>query len=58
MKNYRDTIVKALPFMQFVIALVTLTQIASLEPKNPVYLCRQAQDTYGNYYQLVMCEPQ
>ena len=54
----RDKIVKALPFMQFAIALYTLAQIMSLDPKNPVYLCRQAQDTSGNYYQFVMCEPQ
>jgi len=58
MKNYRDTIVKALPFMQFAIALYTLSQIASLDPKHPVYLCRQGHDTYGNSYQFVICEPQ
>lgn len=54
----RDKIVKALPFMQFAIALYTLQQIMSLQPQHPTYMCRQAQDTYGNYYQFVMCEPQ
>ena len=58
MKNYRDTIVKALPFMQFAIALYTLNQIVSLTPDHPIYFCRQTQDTYGNYYQMVVCEPQ
>ena len=58
MKNYRETIVKVLPFIQFGIALVTLNEIVSLQPKNPIYICRQSQDTYGNYYPFVMCEPQ
>lgn len=58
MDKYRQIIVKALPFMQFAIALYTLNQIAALEPKNPTYFCRQAQDTYGNYYQMIVCEPQ
>jgi len=56
--NYRETIVKVLPFIQFAIALVTLNEIVSLQPKNPMYFCRQAQDTYGNYYQYIVCEPQ
>ena len=56
--NYRETIVKVLPFIQFAITLVTLNEIVSLQPKHPIYFCRQAQDTYGNYYQTVICEPQ
>jgi len=56
--DYRGTIVKVLPFIQFAIALFTLNEIASLKPKNPMYFCRQAQDTYGNYYQYIVCEPQ
>jgi len=56
--NYRETIVKVLPFIQFAIALITLNEIVSLQPKNPMYFCRQAQDTYGNYYQYIVCEPQ
>ena len=53
MKNYRDVIVKALPFMQFAIALYTLNQIVSLEPRYPQYFCTQP-DPYTN---LIVCNP-
>jgi len=52
--NYRETIVKVLPFMQFAIALYTLAQISTLEPRNPQYFCTQPDP----YTALLICNPQ
>jgi len=51
----RDKIVFILPFFQVIIALVTLSKIP--EPP-PQYFCKQAQDTYGNYADFIICNPQ
>jgi len=53
----RDKIVLALPFLQVAIAIYTLAQIASLQPKYPQYFCEQAVDTYGQSYPFVICNP-
>jgi hypothetical protein len=51
----RDKIIFILPFFQVIIALVTLSKIP--EPP-PQYFCKQAQDTYGNYADFIICNPQ
>jgi hypothetical protein len=51
----RNKIVFILPFFQIIIALVTLSKIP--EPP-PQYFCEQARDTYGNYANFVICNPQ
>ena len=50
----RDRIVFILPFIQVVIAVVTLYRLP--EPP-PQYHCQIAQDTYGQQYNFFICNP-
>ena len=51
----RNKIIFILPFIQIIIAVVTLSKIPKPPPQ---YFCQQAADTYGNYTNVVICNPQ
>jgi len=51
----RDKVVFVLPFVQILIALITLSRLP--EPP-PQYYCQQAVDTYGRQYSMIICNPQ
>ena len=50
----RDKIIFLLPFVQIVIAAVTLYKMP--EPP-PQYQCKIATDTYGTQYDYLICNP-
>jgi len=50
----RDKIVFILPFIQVIIAIVTLYRLP--EPP-PQYYCKIAEDTYGQQYNFFICNP-